>query len=149
VRFEIGPLRLGLAGHYGQGLGFYYAQENSQVAYYNAPDVHDANDGKLRTFQGFYGQAMLDFGRVAIGAGAGASQALRFSFEQTQANPDGSTNGVVHPPKQNLGFNAEVWIHLYDNVVLDFDFFRAQYSWWGAHFTQTVNVVNSGLTMMF
>ena len=37
-RLELGPVRLGGALHYGRGLGFYYAQENSEVSAYNASD---------------------------------------------------------------------------------------------------------------
>ena len=77
LRLELGPLRLGVTGHYGPGLGFYYAQENSQVAVYFAADVFDPRDGDLRTFRGFYGQLALVLGKVMIAGGAGASQVLR------------------------------------------------------------------------
>jgi hypothetical protein len=149
LRLEVGPLRVGLAGHYGKGLGFYYAQENSEAAFYNAPMASDPRDGDLRTFQGLYAQLAVVLGKVTLATGAGASQALRFSFEQTSVGADGDTSNVVHPPKQNLGINAVFWYRIYDNLIYDVDFFRAQYSWWGASFTQTINVVNSGVTVMF
>jgi hypothetical protein len=149
LRLELGPVRLGVSGHYGNGLGFYYAQENSQAAYYNAPTDTDPNDGKLRTFQGFYAQLMLVLGKIDLGAGVGASQAVRFSFETTSVPAGGDITGVVHPPKQNLGINGVLNVHIADNLVWDLDYFRAQYSWWGASFTQTVNIFNTGITMLF
>jgi hypothetical protein len=149
MRLEIGPVRLGIAGHYGKGLGLDYAQENSEAAFFNAPMASDPRDGDLRTFQGYYVQGALVLGKVTLASGIGASQALRFSFEQTSVGADGDTSNVVHPPKQNLGINAVFWYHIYDNLVFDVDYFRAQYSWWGASFKQTINVVNSGITVMF
>jgi len=139
-RLEVGPLRLGFTGHYGPGLGFYYAQENSQVAVYFSQDAFDPHDGDLRTFRGFYGQLALVLGKAMISGGAGASQVLPLSFDDTTANP---------MPKQNLGINAVFNYHLYDNLVWDLDYFRAQSSWYGTAVTQTVNVVSSGFTMTF
>jgi hypothetical protein len=140
LRLELGPLRLGVTGHYGPGLGFYYAQENSQVAVYFAADAFDPHDGDLRTFRGFYGQVALVLGKVMIAGGAGASQVLRLAFDDTTANP---------MPKQNLGINAVFNYHIYDNFVWDLDYFRSESSWYGTAFTQTVNVINSGFTMTF
>ena len=88
LRLELGPLRLGVTGHYGPGLGFYYAQENSQVAVYFAADAFDPHDGDLRTFRGFYGQLALVLGPVMIAGGAGASQVLRLPFDDTTGEPD-------------------------------------------------------------
>ncbi len=140
LRLELGPLRLGVTGHYGPGLGFYYAQENSQVAVYFAADAFDPHDGDLRTFRGFYGQLALVLGPVMIAGGAGASQVLRLPFDDTTANP---------MPKQNLGINAIFNYHIYDNFVWDLDYFRSESTWYGTAFKQTVNVVSSGFTMTF
>jgi hypothetical protein len=151
-RLEVGPLRLGVTGHYGKGLGFYYAQENTQAAYYTASGDTDPNlshDGDLRTFQGYYAQAMVVLGKIDIGAGIGASQAIRFPFEVTSVPASGDTTGVTHPPKQNLGANGVLWVHVADNLIWDIDYFRAVYSWWGASFTQTIDTINTGLTLTF
>ena len=140
LRLELGPLRLGATAHYGPGLGFYYAQENSQVAVYFAADAFDPHDGALRTFRGFYGQLALVFGKIMIAGGAGASQVLKLSYDDVNAAP---------MPKQNLGFNAIFNYHIFDNFIWDLDYFRAVSSWYGTSFEQTVNVVSSGFTMTF
>jgi hypothetical protein len=145
IRFEIGPLRLGLAGHYGKGLGFYYAQENSGAAAYNATDLTNPDDagrdGSLRVFRGFYGQLALVFGQVMVATGAGASQLVPLSWE---------TGAALPPlPKQNLGINAVFNYRISDNLIFDIDYFRAQFNWYATTFQQTVHTVNSGLTMTF
>jgi hypothetical protein len=146
IRLELGPMRLGLAGHYGKGLGFYYAQENSGAAAYNATmvatdPVDAARDGDLRTFRGFYGQLALVFGNVMLSGGAGVSQLVPLPWETGPALPP--------LPKQNLGINGVFNYRIADNLVFDIDFFRAQFTWYATVFKQTVNTVNTGITMTF
>ena len=145
LRFEIGPMRLGLGGHYGKGLGFYYAQENSGAAAYNATDLADpvdaARDGDLRTFRGFYGQLAGFFGPVMLSAGAGVSQLVPLAWE---------TGAALPPlPKQNFGINGVFNYFIADNLIFDIDFFRAQFTWYATTFKQTVNAVNTGITLKF
>jgi hypothetical protein len=140
ARLELGIVRLGIAGHYGRGLGFYYAQENSEVAYFNAPDMTDPHDGDLRTFRGFYGQAMVVLGRVSLAGGAGASQLLLLSVD------DPSTD---HLPKQQLGANGVFLFRILDNLVFDIDYFRGQVTWWRTSAHQNYNIISSGLTVTF
>jgi hypothetical protein len=145
MRLEIGPMRLGLAGHYGKGLGFYYAQENSGAAAYNATNLADpvdaARDGDLRTFRGFYGQLAGFFGPFMLAAGAGVSQLIPLAWE---------TGAALPPlPKQNLGINGVFNYFISDNLIFDIDFFRAQFTWYATTFTQNVNAVNTGITMKF
>ena len=145
IRFELAWLRLGVAGHYGKGLGFYYAQENSAAAAYNATDLMNPDDarrdGDLRSFRGFYGQIAGVFGPVMLAAGAGASQLLHLPWE---------TGAALPPlPKQNLGVNGVFNYRIADNLVFDIDYFRAQFTWYATVFTQTVHTVNTGLTMTF
>src|SRR5262249_54455719 len=138
VRLEVGPVRLGLAGHYGKGLGFFYAQENSQAAYYNAPDSMDPRDGDLRTFRGFYGQLMVALGLIDVAAGAGVAQLIMLPFEDSN---------TTHVAKQNRGISAGMFFHLDEHLVLGIDYMDAQYSWWGTNFTQHVHFANAGITM--
>ena len=65
-RFELGPVRLGLAGHYGQGLGLNYALEVS--------DASIDPVGHLRKFDGYYAQSMLVLGKVDVSAGWGIAR---------------------------------------------------------------------------
>jgi len=39
--------------------------------------------------------------------------------------------------------------HIFDNLIWDLDYFRAESTWYGTAAKQTVNVVNSGFTMLF
>jgi hypothetical protein len=140
ARLELGPVRLGFAGHYGRGLGFYYAQENSQVAYFNASDTSDTRDGNLRIFRGFYGQAMLVLGRVSLAGGAGASQLVPLAYDDTT---------MVHLPKQQLGINGVFLVRVLDNLVLDVDYFRGQVTWWNTSAHQNFNIISAGVTVTF
>ena len=62
-RFELGFVHLGLAGHYGQGLGLGYALENSPAAF-------DAQ-GNPRKIDGYYAQSQFVLGRFDLFAGVG------------------------------------------------------------------------------
>jgi hypothetical protein len=143
-RLELGPVRIGVSGYYGKGLGLFYAQEDSEVAAYQAVDltnpVDAARDGDLRTFQGYYGQAMLVLGKAAIAGGVGASQLVPLSYEDTS---------VVHLPKQQFGINGVLLYHVRDYLVLDLDYLRGQITWWSTTAHQNFNVVNAGITATF
>jgi hypothetical protein len=145
LRLEIGPVRIGATGHYGKGLGFAYAQENSQAAYFNATNSMDPRDGDLRTFRGFYGQLMVVLGKVDVAFGAGVSQLLLLSYE------NGSDPNIAppHVAKQQRGISGGIFIHLDDHLVLGLDYMDALYSWWYTGFTQHVRFANAGLTMTF
>jgi hypothetical protein len=140
LRLEIGPVRLGATGHYGRGLGFYYAQENTQAAFFNATDSSDPRDGDLRLFRGFYGQLMVVLGKIDVAFGGGVSQLVMLSYEDTSA---------THVAKQNRGFSGGIFFHLDDHLVLAVDYFDGQYTWWGTSFVQKIHFANVGLTMTF
>jgi hypothetical protein len=142
-RFELGPLRLGVTGHYGAGLGFNYAQENSQAAVYFASDPHDPHDGDLRTFRGLYGQLAGVFGNMMISAGVGVSQLVALPQDDT------STATMNAEPKQNRGINLVFNYHIFDNFIWDIDGFQSVSSWYGTAVTQTVYVVSTGPTLLF
>jgi hypothetical protein len=140
ARLELGPVRLGVSAHYGKGLGFYYALENSESAFFTPVDSADPRDGDLRTFRGFYGQAMLVLGKVDVAGGVGASQLIPLAYDDTT---------MLHLPRQNLGFNGGLFIHLTPYVTLGFDVFRGQFTWWGTTAHQNVTFVNSGITITY
>jgi len=140
ARLELGPVRVGATGHYGRGLGFFYAQENSEAAAYSAMDTADPRDGDLRAFRGFYGQLMLVLGKIDVAVGAGVSQLVPLPFDNTS---------TTHLPKQNLGVSAGVFFHIRDYLVYSIDYFDGQSTWWGTSFTQRVHAINTGITMTF
>src|SRR5262249_29063841 len=65
-RLELGPFRLGVAGHYGQGLGLYYALESSDAA--------QDRQGNLRTISGAYVQTNVVIRKAEVFAGWGIAQ---------------------------------------------------------------------------
>ena len=145
ARLEIGPVRLGLATHYGAGLGFFYALEDTPASLYTAvtndpPGV----DATLRTYAGYYGQTMVVLGRLDVAAGAGVTHLNRLEGLDVDRPDKGPPNIAL--PRDNLGINGVVAYHLDENLVASIDFFRAVFSWYDGA-TQGVNTLNTGMTM--
>jgi hypothetical protein len=157
VRLELGPVRLGLAAHYGTGLGFFYALEDTPASVYTAgsgsPNDPASVNGKLRVYDGYYGQLMLVLGkptdvdvhhpRVDLAVGYGAANLHQLEGLDVN-NPNGPGNpGLI---KQQAGINGGVFYHIDENLVASLDYFRADFTWYdGAK--QGVNSLNTGLTM--
>ncbi|MES1186329.1 MAG: porin [Myxococcales bacterium] len=116
-RFELGPVRLGLAAFRGKGLGQYYALQNS-------PAVFNSNTLNVRKFTGLYGQGALVFGPVQLAAGVG-----RVLIDQL---PEDTTDYGTSNAKSQLGVSAAAYYSLSENVVLGLDYFRLQADWYGA-----------------
>lgn len=138
-RLEISFVRLGVATHYGQGLGFAYALDPSNAI------VEQLNTQALRKFDGLYFQTMFVIRRVDVSLGAGVTR-----VHEVPADVDPKyylANG--QPPisvlKQRVGLAAGVVYHLTDYLHLDVDYFRASAEWWLGE-TQIVNTYNAGMT---
>ena len=150
ARVEVGPVHLGVAGHYGQGLGLYYALEASDASY----DTTAAY--RLRKSDGYYAQLQFALPKVDLNAGAGISRIIPLGAETRTINgvstflpadgaPDPSTGGRRSLIKYQLGLSAAVVYHVSDNLHFDFDYFRASFAWQLGE-KQVVNFFNSGLT---
>ena len=150
ARVEVGPVHLGVAGHYGQGLGLYYALEASEASAETTGLGH-----RLRKSDGYYGQLQIALPKVDLNAGAGISRVFPLNTEtaivggmlQTlpgDGTPDknGNRQSLI---KYQLGLSAAVVYHLSDNLHFDFDYFRASFAWQLGQ-KQVVNFFNSGLT---
>jgi hypothetical protein len=146
-RFEVGPFHLGLAGHYGQGIGLNYALQADQAA--------QDFQGNLRTIAGWYAQSQVVIKKFDLFAGWGMAQIFKTDFDKghTHADPRDPT-GVARVaewsvPKYQMGINAGVVYNLTPFVHFDLDLFRAQASWFGANNfpaeKQVVYAVNSGM----
>ncbi len=129
-RLEVGPVHLGVAGHYGKALGFNYALEQS----YASADVN--NDP--RTFDGYYVQSQVVLNRFDLFAGWGIARV--FLTPADKANP------TVSNPKYQTGVNGGVVFNLSPNVHFDLEYFRAQAKWWLGE-QQTLNSIASGMTV--
>jgi hypothetical protein len=148
-RLELGPFRVGVAGHYGQGLGLYYALE--------ASDAAQDKEGNLRTISGAYVQTNVVVRKAELFAGWGIAQVYLTDYDNKHTVQDprdpNNLNARVFPfsvPKDQMGINAGIVYHLTPNLHLDLDFFRAQADWYGVNgFTgekQVVWVSNGGMT---
>jgi len=120
------------------------------VPIFNTPILSDANN-ILRKGQGFAGMAALKFGDTKIAGGVGISQLKLTSAEQEPYSQ-------VLPPKQQIGMSIGLYQTFFKQVIWAVEYFRGQYSWYKYQATtsdpvitptQNVNVVNTGLTLVF
>ncbi|HVU50313.1 MAG TPA: porin [Polyangia bacterium] len=132
-RFEVGPVHLGLAGHYGPGLGLGYALEPGSISV--------SQQSHLRTFDGYSAILQLSHVRFDVNAGAGVSR--------TYALPeDEDPNMPVSVPKQQLAvFAAFVW-HFTDYLAYDVDALSGQTRWYFGE-SQRYTFINTGLTAVW
>ncbi len=132
-RLELGAFHLGVAGHYGKGLGLNYALEPSDATLdYTAA---------LRKFDGYYVQAQVVLGRFDVFAGAGITRVFLGPNDLlTDANGNIPHSVVKSQTGINGGvvFNIKPWLHL------DVDYFRAQFAWFLGE-KQNVDNYNAGL----
>jgi len=135
-RFELGPFHLGLAGHYGTGLGFNYALEVSDAA--------SDQSGIFRKTDGYYAQSQVVLGKFDLFAGVGIVRAFLTYNDQwvDPANPTAARASVI---KYQMGINGGVVYNLTPQIHFDLDYFRAKAAWFRGE-TQVLNVLNSGLT---
>ena len=149
-RLELGPVHLGVAGHYGQGLGIYYAVE--------ASDAAQDKEGNLRTISGTYVQAQVVIRKVDLFAGWGIAQVFLTDYDNKHKAQDprdpNNPAAQIFPfsvTKGQMGINAGVVYNMTPSLHFDLDFFRAQADWYpvnnfpGAQ--QVVWVGNGGMTL--
>ena len=126
ARVEVGPVRIGLSGFHGKGLGMGYALQKSAAT--NDSDSSAAPltglTYDLRTFTGFYGQAAVVVGDLHIAAGFGRALVNQLDIDKT--------NGKLSVIHAQTGISAAVYYHVTDTVVLGLDYFRYTANWWGA-----------------
>jgi hypothetical protein len=149
-RLELGPVHIGVAGHYGRGLGLYYALE--------ASDAAQDKEGTLRTISGAYVQAQVVIQKVDLFAGWGIAQVYLTDFDNKHKvqDPRDPTNPAAQVvpfsvPKDQMGVNAGIVYNMTPSIHWDLDFFRAQADWYGVNgfgdHRQVVWVGNAGLNL--
>ena len=134
-RFELGPVRLGAAGHVGKGLGFNYALEPSDAAV----DFM----GTLRKVDGYYVQGQLVIRKFDIFAGWGMVRAFLTDYDEEQMVPTASSRHSII--KNQMGINAGIVYNLRPDLHIDLDYVRAKAVWWLGE-SQALNVTNLGMT---
>ena len=124
-RFELGPVRLGLSGFHGRGLGFFTALQND-------PSMYNLVTRELRTFSGYYAQSALVFGPVQLSLGAGTALADQLETDENVCNQTLCEPARFSVLKSQTGLSAGVFYSVTPNLVLGVDYFRFAMSWYGA-----------------
>ena len=117
ARLEAGPLRLGVSGFRGKGLGAY-------VALQNAASTFEPASRNFRYFTGMYAQLALVFGREQLSAGAGRVIADQLDADKVDF---GKSN-----LKSQSGISGAFYHRVTDNFVLGIDYLLFHTEWWGA-----------------
>jgi Gram-negative porin len=133
-RLELGPWHLGVAGHYGKGLGLGYALESGPVSV--------SQNFVLRTFRGASVLGQYSAPRFDINLGYGFSEV--FMLDSDKIPGPGLPNGTYSLPKQ-VAYSAVFVFHATPNYHLTLDFMRMDARWTLGE-KQVVNFVSTGVT---
>jgi len=125
-RVEIGNLHLGVAGHYGRGLGLFYALEPDDVSV-------STSTFELRTFDGYSAVAQYMLGRFDINAGWGISRVFFLDSDNfNPATPTDRGSSAASLLKYQMAFAGGLVFHARSYLHFDIDYLRAQAQWYGA-----------------
>jgi hypothetical protein len=140
-RLELGFFHLGVATHYGQGLGINYAFDGSEAIF------EQAHTQQMRKFDGLYVQTQFVIRQFDLFAGWGETRVHEVpgDVDPQYFNPT-TMMASISVLKDQMGINAGVVYHFSPNLHFDFDYFRADAEWWLGD-RQIVNTFNSGLTL--
>lgn len=136
-RVEVGPVRVGAAGHFGKGLGLSYALE--------ASDATIDPGGGLRKFDGYYLQSQLALGPVDLSAGWGITRVFLNPIDNERDERGNIPHSII---KYQMGISGGVVYHVTPSLHFDIDYFRANFAWFLGE-RQVVDIVNSGLTIVW
>jgi hypothetical protein len=128
-RFEVGAFHLGVAGHWGPGLGLGYALQPGPIS------VSQMN--KLRTFDGYSGLLQYAAGKFDINVGVGISRTFIL-----QEDVDAGNVSIL---KRQIGYSAGFVLHISESLHYDIDFLRGDAAWSQGE-KQIFNFINTGVT---
>jgi hypothetical protein len=143
ARVEVGNLHMGVAGHWGKGLGLAFALEPDDVSV--NPYTYE-----LRTFDGYSGIAQYVAGRLDINGGFGISRVFLLPSDS------GGPSATVSVLKYQMAFAGALVYHARPYLHFDLDYLRMQAAWFGAPAVlamgfpaehQNVNFINAGVTV--
>ncbi|MDP8998901.1 MAG: hypothetical protein M3O46_02190 [Myxococcota bacterium] len=129
-RIEVGPVHLGVAGHYGKGLGMNYAFEGGAVAV--------SQSLAFRWFDGYSAFAQVVANHFDFNAGWGISRT--FPLDE-----DKMTGANISVPQQ-WAASAGVVYHATDYLHFDVDYVHAHTNWTLGE-RQVMNFINTGITV--
>jgi Gram-negative porin len=138
---EISALRLGFAGHVGNGLGYIYALENQNA------QVDAARN--LRKYSGFYGTIGLTLGKLYLTGGVGATFAKSSPQDDTAIALSIAANVLPQEfVNRQLGESVGVYYSLADQLIWAVDYFHADISFYLGD-KQKVDTLNTGLSFIW
>jgi hypothetical protein len=175
-RFEIGPVKIGLAGHYGKGVGVTYSLEPHYSVYFvertqaalqgmdpafpncqmNASECPSI---KMRTVWGAYAQTQIAVHRaldLRAGYGITAVQQLPEDKLDWRTNDPAASVGFV-TIRQQVGIGGGLTFHAADNFHVTAEYFYAMFQWYKPvpaapnqpNPSQELQFVNVGVTYDF
>ena len=129
-RVEVGPVHLGVAGHYGPGLGLDYALQ--------AGPVSVSETFELRTFDGYSALLQLVAGRLNFNLGWGISRCFLLESDRV--------TGPSSILKRQIGYSAAIVMHATEHIHLSIDALRGDAAWFQGE-KQIFTFVNTGMTV--
>jgi len=171
-RLEVGPVRLGLAGHWGKGIGVTYSLEPNYSLFLVDPTANAMQDPmsdcgmgkisacppvKLRVVDGAYAQTLILLTKALdFKVGAGVTRVHQLPEDVGAGLPGGASVGYV-TIKQQIGIGTGFTVHASDNFHVTVEYFRAMFQWYkptpapenATAPSQTMNSVNAGVTYDF
>lgn len=153
-RVEVGPVHLGVAGHWGQGLGLYYALETTEAAY-DASALH-----RLRKSYGLYSQAQVSIRKFDVNAGVGYAGVTPLGEQTATINSATGPMTITIPAdgapdatglrqsliKHQIGISGVVVYHVSPHLHVSADYFRASFRWQRGE-KQDVNFASLGMLL--
>jgi hypothetical protein len=138
-RIEFGPFHIGGGGHYGKGLGLYYALEGGDADH--AAIAWDPNQ-EFRLMDGYSAFAQYAQGTFDVNLGYGISRVHLLAADKVAETAQHNESVL----KNQQGIAAAFVYHATENIHLDLDYLNASFNWYAGE-KQTVNFVNTGVTM--
>ena len=174
-RLEVGPVRLGVAGHWGKGIGVTYSFEPNLSLYFVERTQAALTDPTsacgmgnysacpsptMRTVDGGYVQLQIAaHKKLDLRAGAGVTRVHQLPEDRDASlwRTDGSTSTGYITIRQQVGIGAGMTIHIDDNFHFTLEYFHATFQWYKpvparpdqGYPSQALHFVNTGFTYDF
>ncbi|HEV3193116.1 MAG TPA: hypothetical protein VGY54_21560, partial [Polyangiaceae bacterium] len=141
ARFEAWGLKLGGGGWTGKGMGTHTPLQQDDQA---KPLAHDLPGGgfpgdELRSFRGFFGNAVYDYHGTALAAGAGI-----VFVQETDADAEGKNTSLL---RQNAEFHV-VFTQRIHSVILSAEYMHWISDWYLGE-NQVLNFTGGGATFVW
>ena len=153
-RLEMGRFHLGLAGHYGQGLGIGYFLDGSDAV------VAQFTTQALRKFSGYYAQGQIVLGKFDLNAGWGMTRVYSLPEDidpnwcmptagMTCAGFDATTRQPQRSfLKSQMGVSGVLVYHYSSRLHFAVDYFLSDVQWQQGE-QQIMNAFNIGSTLLW